>query len=36
MSAHLVGFGITAVGTLLLGPLGLIIGIIAWVLMAKK
>lgn len=36
MTNHLVGFGITAVGSLLLGPLGLILGIVVWVLIAKK
>ena len=36
MKTHVVGFSITALGTIFLGPLGLIIGIIAWVLMAKS
>lgn len=36
MKNHLAGFGITLVGTLILGPLGLILGVVAWILMAKK
>lgn len=36
MSKHAIGFCLTLVGTLLLGPLGLFAGIVAWVFIAKS
>ncbi len=36
MIKHASGFAITLTGTLILGPLGLILGIVAWVLIVKS
>ena len=36
MLAHIIGASLTLVLTMILGPLGLILGIVAWVLMAKN
>lgn len=36
MKNHVIGFVLTLIGTAVLGPIGLIGGVVAWVLMAKK